>query len=240
MYDLHAARRVPRLSLSTFYPLRLNIAPTANRDRLITRLLDPTQFNWGKIPLTTLDMKEADYKATIQQTPDSHYNFTGDVWALTNMPVIDGLRESGRPDLAAELNWATIKAFNANYRETLLPFSGQGIGAKRYGESASLYIRSVIENLFGIDFDAIKKRITITPLVPKALYGKSLSLKDVILPTGGGTRLSVEIKQSSATNATIIVDINGLLPDDTLHVALPGTAKQIEGTVTPHLVVRFP
>jgi Trehalase len=238
-YDLRAARRMRRLMLSTFNPLRLAIAPARRVERLLKRLVDPSQFNWGKIPLTTLAMTETDYKATLRQGPESPYNFIGDVWAQTNAPILVGLQESGRFDLAAQLNWDTIRAFNGNYRETLLPFSGQGIGDKRYGESASVYIQSVIERLFGVDFDAIQRRIRIAPLVPKALYGRTIHIKGLILPTNGNTRLSVEIKQSSAKNASITVDVDGLLPEYKLEVALPGLTPFAQERIGSHQVFHF-
>src|SRR5260370_19198456 len=85
----------------------------------------------------------------------------GDVWTLRNLTVIAGLEESGRPDLAAELNWATIKEFHSDFREFLLPSTGAGQGAKDYAWSASQYIGSVIPHLFGVDFSAFAQHVSI-------------------------------------------------------------------------------
>ncbi|MBI4166278.1 MAG: hypothetical protein HY508_11155, partial [Acidobacteria bacterium] len=74
------------------------------------------------------------------------------VWTYRNMMVVTGLEEAGRPDLAGELNWGTIKAFHGYYWEFLLPSTGAGHGTNRYAWSASQYIGAIIEHLFGVDF----------------------------------------------------------------------------------------
>lgn len=224
-YDLREAHRRPGLIVSTFDPLRLGIAPEARRNRLLKRMLDPAQFNWGKLPLTSWAMTDPGY-VEARGDYDGRAWF-GNVWPLLNVYVITGLEDAGEANLAAELNWASIKAFHGNYREFYLPSSGEGQGAKRYGESASKYIEAIIDHLFGVDFDAIRKRLRITPRIPQALYGKHLALDNLILPTGADTRLSVSINQSSKKSATITLRITGQLPEGTLQVELPGSPKKI-------------
>jgi hypothetical protein len=48
--DLTEGHPRRHLIASIFDPLRHGIASEAQRDRLIKRLIDPTQFNWGKFP----------------------------------------------------------------------------------------------------------------------------------------------------------------------------------------------
>jgi hypothetical protein len=84
----------------------------------------------------------------------------------------------------------------------------------------------IIEHLFGIDFDAIAKRVRIAPHVPKELYGQDIAIENLILPTGGETRLAVRIRQTSDTVATIAVSISGKMPEGDLVIALPSTGKQ--------------
>ena len=38
--------------------------------------------------------------------------FFGNVFTFRNLPIIAGLEDCGRHDLASELAWMTIKAFN--------------------------------------------------------------------------------------------------------------------------------
>jgi hypothetical protein len=223
-YDLINGTQRKRLLVSIFDPLRLAISSTAQKDRLLTRLLDPTQFNWGKIPLTSVAMIDP---AFVEWRGD--YNgpaWVGDVWTLRNMMVVKGLEDSGRPDLAAELNWATIKTFHDNYWEFVVPSSGQGQGAKRFSWTASQYVDAIIEHLFGVDFDRSRKQLRIEPHVPRELYGQDIALEHLNLPTDGGARLSIHIKQFSQTAATIRVMISGRLPKGDLLVVLPGTAKK--------------
>jgi Trehalase len=224
-YDLHEGTRRPGLSVTIFDPLRLQIATAARRDRLLKRLLDPAQFNWGKRPLTSWAMTEPGVYVEAASDYDGRAWF-GDIWTLRNMTVVAGLEESLRPDLAAELNWATIKTFHSNYREYVLPSTGEGLGAKNYAWTASQYIGAIIEHLFGIDYDASEKRLRIAPHVPKALYGKNIALAGLILPNDKDTRLTVHVKQTSPTAATIQVEITGPLPEGDLLVTLPGTQKE--------------
>ncbi len=94
----------------------------------------------------------------------------GDVWTLRNLPVINGLEDAGKHDLAAELAWSTIKTFNSNYCEFIVPSNGSGEGVQRYGWSASQYIQAIIENLFGIDYDFLNKRLRIVPHIRKRTH----------------------------------------------------------------------
>jgi len=225
MTGLHSGKPDHRVIAATFEPLRNGIASPAQRERLIKRLIDPSEFNWGKVPLTTLAMTDPGYTET-----QGRYNLSawqGDVWIYRNMEVIKGLEEAGRPDLAAELNWATIKEFHQNYWEFLTPSTGRGNGVDGYGWTASQYIEAIVEHLFGIDFDAIEKSVRVSPHVPKALYGQNIMLGDLILPTGTDTRLSVRISQSSPAAATIHIEIRGPLPKGDLRVVLPSSRKEI-------------
>jgi hypothetical protein len=231
-YDLRERRARKSLIVSTFDPLRLGIAPVARRERLLKRMLDPAQFNWSKVPLTTLAMTDPGYVEWKGDIVDTRAWF-GDVWTERNLQIIAGLEESGRSDLAAELNWATIKAFHNNYREYLIPSTGEGQGANPYGWSASQYIAAIVEHLFGVDFDRIRKRLRIEPHVPQSLYGEEIAIDNLILPSEGDTRLSVRIKQSAMGFAKVAVNISGPLPAESLEIALPGSAKKIL-VPTPH------
>jgi neutral trehalase len=108
-YDLRQHKSRKGWAVSTFDPLRLGIAPAPRRERLLRRLIDPGEFNWGRYPLTTRSMKDPDFG-------DDKY-LLGSVWTEFNILVVKGLKESGRPDLAAELGWQTINAFSRGYNE---------------------------------------------------------------------------------------------------------------------------
>jgi hypothetical protein len=236
-YDLRDKRLRRRLIVSTFDPLRAAIAPPARRERLLMRLLDPRQFNWGKYPLSTLAMTDPNF-VEAKGMYDGR-GWWGNVWTIKNMTVVAGLQESARADLAAELNWATIKGFHANYHEFINPSSGEGQGVNRFAWSASQYIEAVIDHLFGVEYDAIERRLVIAPHVPKELYGKEITLEDLQLPSAGA-RLSVRITQLSATEATIRTVIGGKLPKRTqLSISLPGTTEERQVSVRRSFVAQF-
>ena len=226
-YDLREQKLRVGLNVTTFDPLRLAIAPVRRRDRLLTRLRDPAQFNWGRHPLASWAMTEPGY-VEAKGDYDGRAWF-GDIWTLRNMAVVAGLEDSGRADLAAELNWATIKEFHENYREFLVPSSGEGQGAVDYGWTASQYIGAIIDHLFGIVFDGINKRITITPHVPRDLYGKSIALRNIVLPHGE-SRLSVVINELSSTSGTVAVHLSRSLPDFQITVELPDNSTPVTRT----------
>jgi hypothetical protein len=222
-YDLRDGKLRANLNVTIFDPLRLAIAPSARRNRLLKRLVDPAQFNWGSRPLTSWSMTQPGF-VEARGVYDGRAWF-GDIWTLRNMSVVQGLEDSHRPDLAAELNWATIKEFHSNYREFVVPATGEGEGATNYAWSASQYIGAIIDHLFGIEYDAIEKRLRIAPHVPRELYGHQIAIKDLILPDAE-SRLSVVIEQSSSTAAQIKVRIAGKLPQGELLVSLPSTGKR--------------
>jgi hypothetical protein len=230
-YDLRIGRlRKQFLSSATFAPLKMHIAPPSRRDRLIRRLLDPPQFNWGKFPVASHRMTDVVH-GVVWGPPIQKIRSEPGVATRINMIVVSGLEDEGEALLAAELNWATIREFQGKH----FPTSLTTLGAVQQGSrlplaiTAAQYIVAIVEHLFGIDFDAIQKRVQITPHVPRALYGKDIALDNLILPNSGGSRLSVLINQTGVGRAKISVRITGELPADSLVIALPSSAKVSTG-----------
>jgi glycogen debranching enzyme len=198
--------RSKRLIVSTFDPLRLGIAPSERVTRLLTKLTDPALFNWGDRPLTSLARTERDYVEA--EGPYDGRAWLGDIWTMRNLPVIFGLRDCGQDALAAQLAWDTVKVFHANYSEYATPSKGKGEGVARYGWSASLYIQTVIEHVFGIDYDAVKKRLTVEPLLVPELRTGRIAIEGLRLPTPEDSRLSVSIvpRENGETEFEVTVD----------------------------------
>ncbi len=218
-YNVREGKRIPRLICTIFDPLRLQIAPVSRVKRLLPKLVDPALFNWGRLPVTSIAKTEPDY---VEQA--GRYNgrqWYGDVWTMRNLEIVAGLRDSGCHGVAAELAWSTIKAFNANYTEYLIPSTGEGDGVRRYAWSASLYIQAIIEYLFGVDFDRLKGRLRIFPNIPKELFGQEIWLHEVILPHENSSRLSVKVNQSAPGKAEVEVLVSGSIPKMELLVLLP-------------------
>lgn len=230
-YSFDVKKMLPRnrLICSTFDPMRLRIAPTDRFARLVDLLVDPAKFGWGQVPVTSLAKTDPGF-AEATGTYDGRAWF-GDIWTMRNMEVITGLEESGRHDLAAELAWATVKAFNGNYHEFLVPGTGSGQGVKRYVWSASQYIQAVVEHIFGVDPDRLRRRLRIVPRIPSELYGKPLTLSNLLLPPKGVGKLSLKVQQEKPGTATIAIDISGQLPDGQLEVMLPQTNRQIRHVI---------
>ncbi len=202
-FNVKTLTRSKRLIVSTFDPLRLGIAPDERVARLLQKLTDPALFNWGIRPLTSLAKTEQDY-VEAEGTYDGRAWF-GDIWTMRNIPVIFGLRDCGHDELAAQLAWDTVRIFNANYAEYVTPSKGKGEGVMRYGWSASQYIQAVIEHVFGIDYDAVNKRLSIAPLLVPELRRCRIAIKGLRLPTPENSRLSVVIAPHE--NGGIQVDV---------------------------------
>ena len=93
-------------------PRRCHVTCHCGADaRDVTLLCDPAQFGWGAcVPVTSVARTNPRYiEATGGYDGRAWY---GDVWTMRNLPIISGLEDSGRHDLAGELTWRTFKAFN--------------------------------------------------------------------------------------------------------------------------------
>lgn len=202
-YNVRTGKRRPYLLCTTFDPMRAGIATPEQVARLIEKLLDPALFNWGERPLTSVAKTHPHFvEATGRYDGRGWY---GDIWTMRNVPVVLGLSDQGRHDLAAELNWQTIHTFNANYAEFITPTAGSGEGVARYGWSASQYVQCIVEVLFGVDYDALAGRLRVFPRVPDALHGEPLTLEGLLLPTDPPTRLDVRLAVAGPREAEVSV-----------------------------------
>jgi len=208
-----------RLLSTTFEPFLLCIAPCDRVEKLIPVLLDPSIFNWGKRPVTSIAKTEKGY---VEATGvyDGR-GFLGDIWTMKNLPIINGLEDVGEHELAAELAWSTIKTFNANFTEYINTGTGSGEGQPRYGWTASQYIQAVIENLFGIDYDFHYKRLRITPHIPKELMNQEIEISNLIIPAQNELKLDLKVLQKKQGSAIITIKLEGKLPEEIIEVCLP-------------------
>jgi hypothetical protein len=150
---------------------------------------------------------------------------------MRNVPIMAGLCDVGRHDLEAELAWSTIRTFNTNYTEYIVPSTGAGEGVSRYGWSASQYIQCVIESLFGAHYDRLSDRVRLFPHVPRALLGQRLVLERLILPTGGDTRLRVELEPVEPGRGQVQWEFEGRLPKGGVEVWLPADGRAATSAV---------
>lgn len=205
-FNVKTLTRSRRLIVSTFDPLRLGIAPPERVARLLGKLTDPALFHWGIRPLTSLAKRERDYVEA--EGPYDGRAWLGDIWTMRNLPVIFGLRDCGQDELAARLAWDTVKVFHSNYSEYVTPSQGKGEGVTRYGWSASQYIQTVIEHVFGIDYDAVTRRLTVAPLLVPELRTSRIAIERLRLPTLEDSRLTVSItpRENGDTEFDLIMD----------------------------------
>ncbi len=198
----------PFLICTNFDTFREQIVPDDRIQPLLEKMQEPEIFNWGIRPLSTIDMRAPEF--TESTGPYDGSAWFGNVWTMRNLPVIAGLTDIGEHELAAELNWHTMTMFHNNYSEYVTPSTGSGEGVVRYGWTASQYIQSVIEYLFGVDYDALAGRLRIFPRVPDMLSGNEISIEHLIIPTAeDDVRLSITITRSDAGEATVAFQVDG-------------------------------
>jgi len=212
-FDTKTGMHEKILSNCMFDCFRLQIAPPERREALIKRLIDPAEFGWGKYPLTSVSRKD---KVNFTVIRGDYYGpqWNGMVWTFRNIPVIQGLRDIGRHDLAAELCWSTLQEFDQKYAEYLDPNDGSAQGVKRYTWSAAQWIQCLIEQMFGVTYDAGRKTLECFPHVPAGLYGQKLSLQNLVLPGTNGVTVGIEISTSSdgLTTEVVVSTERGLSP----------------------------
>ncbi|MBR3999468.1 MAG: hypothetical protein IKI93_14140, partial [Clostridia bacterium] len=119
-------------------------------------------------------------------------SWSGNVWTLRNEIIAKGLHESGLLEEAAHIAHQTVMTFNGNYAEFVNPSTGLGQGVLRYGWTASEYIELLVEEIFGIDYCAWNNTLTVTPNIPKEIYGETIAIENVSLGNGKYVHVTVE------------------------------------------------
>ena len=227
-YNVVERKHQPYFWSHAFWPLRKGIAPPERQQVLLKSLLDPALFNWGKVPLTSMAKTDPSYKVVLGHYDPKAWN--GSIWTLKNLFIIKGLIDIGRHELASELNWATIKAFNANYYEFLEPETGAGQGTEGFSSTAAQYIEAIIENLFGIDYDRQALQLTLFPHVPAELEGRELRIDNLTVPGSEGNKLGLKLK-ASGSDVEIDLTVTGPLDQQTLLLLMPAESSSALGLV---------
>lgn len=179
-FDLKENKQIDILMASTFYPLRMKIAPKENKAKLITLLKNDDHFNWNTIPLTSVSKLDPAFQTTIGPY-QGNASWSGNVWTLINEMVVRGLLDYGENELAAELAIKTIYAFNNNYTEFINPFDGRGHGVLKYAWTASQYLELIVEVIFGIKLDANENTVQISPNLTEDLKQSMIAISNVML-----------------------------------------------------------
>ena len=179
-YLIRETKHSDCLMASTFFPLRLGIAPVERRKRLIALLTDHELFNWDRIPLTSVSKLDAAFTTT-KGDYQGNASWSGNVWTLINEMIVRGLEDCNENELAAELAMKTLVAFRQNCTEFINPFDGSGHGVIQYAWTASQYIELIVETIFGIRYDAVNATVTVTPKLTEKLKNRYLALTDLRL-----------------------------------------------------------
>lgn len=190
-YDVKESKTIDCLMASTFFPLRLGIAPKERQKKLIVLLQDHTHFNWDTIPLTSVSKVDKIFTVT-EGDYQGNASWSGNVWSLLNEMVIRGLVDCGENELAAELALKTVQAFSQNCAEFINPFNGNGHGVQKYAWTASQYLEIIIEIIFGIHYEAETETVSVSPKLTKELKNRRLSLENIRLTETKTLQITIE------------------------------------------------
>jgi len=217
-YNLKKRQLQSQLLCTIFDTFRFNIIPPERVETLLDKLVDQKLFNWNTYPVTSVAKTDETY---IEATGDYDGRaWNGNIWTLRNLPIIEGLKDIGRYDLAGKLTWKVIKMFNANYAEFLKPSDGSGQGVKRYAWTASQYIEMIIEHLFGIDYDKQRRLLKVIPNIVEDLNGEEIAINKLRLSGNPETYINIKIS-NHAYKVFINVEIDGEFIGGMLEVLIP-------------------
>lgn len=189
-YLLSEKKQTGVLMASCFNAMRFGCAGKERTEALLQKLTDPDWFGWGEHALTTVSKQDPLF-TVVEGTYIGNPCWSGSVWTLTNKAVIQALDSCGQRELAARLACQTIQEFRGDFTEFHHPVTGEGHGVLDYGWTAAQWIQILVEDIFGIDYDAIEGKVTIRPNIPEQYAREYFALENLILPDGG--RISVSV-----------------------------------------------
>jgi glycogen debranching enzyme len=188
---------------SAFDTFRRGIVPKDRIPALLSVLKDNSKYGYyNRYGITTAPFDSPEFCETTGDYK-GWTSWSGNIWTLRNEIIAKGLHESGLRREAAHIAYQTVMTFNGNYAEFVNPSDGSGQGVRRYGWTASEYIELIIEEIFGINYDAWTDTLTVTPNIPEELYGHTISIRNVSL--GDGRTLDVTVDCAEEPRVEYIV-----------------------------------
>lgn len=182
-FDIINNKRIYTLMASTFYPLRMNIAPPEYKEKLIHLLKNNEKFNWDTIPLTSVAKDDPIFQTTVGDYK-GNASWSGNVWTLINEMVVRGLLDYDEKELAAELALKTVYTFNNNCTEFVNPFDNSGHGVLKYAWTASQYLELIIEVIFGISSNYSNNEVCICPNLNENLKKSKIAITNLMVFDG--------------------------------------------------------
>lgn len=184
----------------TFDVFKRGIVPKSRIKRLLDVLKDNSKYGYyNKYGITTAPFDSLEFCETTGDYKGCT-SWSGNIWTFRNEIIAKGLHESGLLQEAAHIAYQTVMTFNNNYAEFINPSTGKGQGVLRYGWTASQYIELIIEEIFGIDYCAWTDTLTVTPNIPKELYGSTISVKNVSFGNGKYVDVTVECSEKPSVS----------------------------------------
>ena len=208
-------------TVASFWPLLAGCCSAEQSEALLGHLLNPDEF-WTNHPVTSLSRDDPNFD------PAGAY-WLGGVWPPINYMIAKALRRQGRPDLAHRLAIAHLEAMSKVFQssdysgiweayapDAFLPATkkpwmdlsgnapfvlseGTVVKANFVGWSGLGPIAMLIEDIFGLDFDASNHRIT-WDLQTAGQHG----IKEVRFDGGLVTLLSSGYSENSTTTSVTV------------------------------------
>lgn len=203
-------RTIPRNFIASktvagFWPVLAGLCTGERLDAMVAHLLNPDEFNRA-VPVPSLSADDCNYDAR------GTY-WIGGVWAPTNYMVIRGMAAAGREEVAHTVAAKYLDGLARTYREFephtlweanapdffkpgLKPYGDHHVKPDFVGWSGIGPIAVLIENILGLDLDAVNRRIGWTIRLPGRQGLRNLVFgghrADLMCePAGSGMRITV-------------------------------------------------
>jgi len=120
---------------------------------------------FGAFGLTSLARDDLRFKLTRGPSYRGNDSWSGMVWTLINVRIVDGLVTSGFEGDATELAHRTVRMLERenDFYEFYDPTDGKGCGVKGYAWTAADYLELVLRHLLGISYDGFARRLEVRP-----------------------------------------------------------------------------
>ena len=141
--------------------------PDAIRNAARAMALGPRYRGTGEFGLTSIARNDVRFKITRGDRYLGNDSWSGMVWTLINVRIIDSLLASGFDADSVALAKATVRMLEAedDFYEFYDPTDGKGCGVKGYAWTAADYLQIVLGRLLGISYDGFTRELTVKPRI---------------------------------------------------------------------------
>ena len=159
----------------------------SDRRAAVREALSGPRFVRGAFGATSVPTDDARFQLTRSNTYQGNASWSGMVWSLINVRLVEGLRVSGFTSDADALARKTVEMLERedDFYEFYDPTDGKGCGVKGYAWTAADYLQLVLHDQLGISYDGFTRTLAVKPRTTD-----DFRLTGLVLPGKGGVTVS--------------------------------------------------